>query len=469
MPTSPRFRVLVSDKLGQDGLDVLAAANDVALDVQTGLSEDELCDIIGQYDGLIIRSGTQVTAKVLAAADQLTVIGRAGVGVDNISIDDATRKGVIVMNTPDANTTATAEHALALLLSSARNVVASHHSLAAGRWERSGFTGTELKGKVLGIVGFGRVGQAVAERAQGFGMTIVAYDPFVSERVARAAKVELVELEELLSSAVFVSLHTSLNDETRHLINAERLAIMKPTATVVNAARGGLVDAKAVADALDDDRLRAIAIDVFEEEPPPSDHPLLNHPKVIHTPHLGASTTEAQRSVAIQVADQVLDALRGDRIANCVNLAFAPGLDFARANTFIVLASKIGRLQTAMAEGPIDRVELELYADDAEDLMRPVAAGLLKGLLDSAMPATVNFINAPLIARDRGLKISRSVGLGKADYLNQITCRVHWSGEQPGERTVSAAVFGDDRGRDRPDLRLPVGGRARWHGAAAPQ
>ncbi|MDH3300546.1 MAG: phosphoglycerate dehydrogenase [Acidimicrobiia bacterium] len=439
-----KFRVLVSDKLGQDGLTVLEQAEDITVDVNTGLSEDELCDIIGDYDALIVRSGTQVTAKVMDRGARLKVVGRAGVGIDNVAVDEATRHGILVMNTPEANTTATAEHAMALLMATARNVVAAHNSLAAGRWERSSFTGTELGGKTLGVVGFGRVGRAVAVRAQAFGMSILAYDPFVSERVAKTARVELVDLEELLSASDFVTLHTSLTDETRNLINRERLALMKPTATIINAARGGLVDPGAVAEALDADRLRAIALDVFATEPPEADHPLVNHPKVVHTPHLGASTTEAQRSVAIEIAEQVIDALRGTRITNCVNLAFAPGLDFERVNAFITLASKMGRLQAAMADHPIESVELELYTDDAEDLMRPVAAGLLKGLLESVMPGTVNFINAPLLARDRGLKISRSVGLGNPDHLNQITCRVRWNG---GLRTVAGAIFGDDRGR----------------------
>ncbi len=438
------FRVLVSDKLGQDGLAVLDGADDIDLDVNTGLSEDELCEIIGDYDALIIRSGTQVTAKVMEHAGRLKVVGRAGVGIDNVAVDQATRRGILVMNTPEANTTATAEHAMALLMATARNVVAAHNSLAEGRWERSAFTGTELSGKTLGVIGFGRVGRAVASRAQAFGMSILAYDPFVSERVAKSARVELVDLEELLSASDFVTLHTSLTDDTRNLINAERLALMKPTATIINAARGGLVDPEAVAEALDADRLHAVALDVFATEPPEADHPLVNHPKVVHTPHLGASTTEAQQSVAIEIAEQVIDALRGTRIANCVNLAFAPGLDFERVNAFITLASKMGRLQAAMCDHPIQSVELELYTDDAEDLMRPVAAGLLKGMLESVMPGTVNFINAPMLARDRGLKISRSVGLGTADHLNQITCRIHWDG---GLRTVSGAIFGDDRGR----------------------
>ncbi|MGI9598869.1 MAG: phosphoglycerate dehydrogenase [Acidimicrobiales bacterium] len=438
------FKVLISDKLGDDGVAVFEAADDVSVDVRTGLSEEELVDAIADYDALVVRSGTQVTAPVLEAGSRLKVVGRAGVGTDNVDVDEATRRGVIVMNTPDANTIATAEHTFALLMAAARNIVPAHNSMAGGQWERSAFTGTELKGKTLGVVGFGRVGRAVAARAQAFEMSLLAYDPFVSEQVGRDSKVELVELDDLLAASDFVTLHTALSDETRDLINRDRLATMKEGAVLINAARGGLVNAEAVAEALDSGRLRVAAIDVYATEPPPAGHPLVGHPKVIHTPHLGASTTEAQRSVAIEIASQVLLALRGDRIANSVNLPFAPGLDFARANPFISLAAKIGRLQCAMSDSSIEQVELELYADDAEDLMRPVAAGLLKGILDSSMPDSVNYVNAPVLARDNGLKISRSVGLGEADYRNQITCRVSWG---DGERTVSGVVFSDDHPR----------------------
>ena len=251
-------------------------------------------------------------------------------------------------------------------------------------------------------------------------------------------------MEDLLAVADYITLHTALSDETKSLINDERLALTKPGAALVNAARGGLVDGDAVARSLDAGHLRSAAIDVYDVEPPAPDHPLVGHDKVIHTPHLGASTAEAQRSVAIEIADQVLAALRGEHIRNGVNLAFAPGLDYARVNHFISVASKIGRLQAAMAEETIEQVELELYADDAEDMMRPVAAGLLKGILDSSMKDSVNFVNAPVLARENGLKISRSVGLGEADYRNQVTCRVTWPS---GERTVSGVVFSDDRPR----------------------
>lgn len=438
------FRVLVSDKLGDDGLALLAEADDVEVDIKTGLSHDELCEIIGQYDALIIRSGTQVTAEVLRASNRLRVVGRAGVGTDNVDVGEATRRGVIVMNTPDANTIATAEHAFALLLASARNVAQAHRSMTEGAWARSSFTGVEVNNKTLGVIGFGRVGRAVACRAQAFGMKVLAYDPFVTEKAARDFKVELADLDDVLSASDFITLHTSLSDETRNLINVERLALMKPTATIINAARGGLVDAAAVADALDNDRLRGIAIDVYDVEPPEADHPLVGHPKAVHTPHLGASTAEAQRGVAIEVVAQVLDALRGVQVTNSVNLAFPPGLDFARANTFITLAANMGRLQAAMADDKITSVEVEVYSDDAEDLMRPVAAGLLQGLLGFSVAEGVNFINAPVMAQEKGLKVSRSVGLGRPDYTNQITCKVTWD---DGERIMSGAVVDDSSGR----------------------
>jgi D-3-phosphoglycerate dehydrogenase len=442
---SSMFNVLISDKLGADGVAVLEAADDVSVDVRTGLSEQELIEVIGGYDALVIRSGTQVTADVLAAASSLKVVGRAGVGTDNVDVDEATRRGVIVMNTPDANTIATAEHAFALMMAAARNVVPAHNSVADGKWERSSFTGTELKGKTLGVVGFGRIGRTITTRAQAFGMTVLAYDPFVSERVGRDARVELVELDELLANADFVTLHTALSDDTRNLINAETLATMKPGAVLINAARGGLVDLDAVVASLDADHLGKAAVDVYAAEPPDAAHPAIGHPKVIHTPHLGASTAEAQAGVATEIAKQVLLALREIEIVNSVNMAFPPGLDFARVNQFIDLAAKVGKLQSVMADDQIEQVELELYADDAEDLMRPVAAGLLKGILSTAMGDSVNFVNAPILAGERGLKISRSVGLGEADYRNQITCRVTWANGEG--RTISGVVFSGDRPR----------------------
>lgn len=431
------FNILVSDKLGQAGLDILESAKDAEVTVSTGLSEDELINVIGDYEALIIRSGTQVTPKVLEAAKKLRVVGRAGVGVDNVDIEAATLNGVIVMNTPSANTIATAELALTLMLSAARNVVQADASLRAGEWRRSDFAGTELRGKTVGIVGFGRIGREVASRCQAFDMKVHVYDPYVSEAVARELNVELMDLDEVLAASDYVTLHSVLNDETRQMINAETLATMKQGATLINVARGGLLDEAAVAASLDAGHLGLAAIDVFSSEPPEDSNPLKAHPRVIHTPHLGASTAEAQRDVAIDVATQVLDALRGDRVTNSVNLGFSPTMSFDAVSPFIELAEKIGMLQVAMADGKITSVEIEVNHESADELMKPVAAGLMKGLLDAGHEGRVNYINAPVIGSDKGIKINRSVERLET-RSDTATCRVKWDG---GERVVSGKVY----------------------------
>ncbi|NNC78971.1 MAG: phosphoglycerate dehydrogenase [Acidimicrobiales bacterium] len=445
------FRILVSDKLGADGLDLLEHAPDVDFDVRTGLSEDELIEAIGEYDGLIIRSGTTVTESVLAAGERLKVVGRAGVGIDNVDVRAATKLGVVVLNTPSANTIATAEHTMALLLASARNVALSHTAMADGRWERADYVGTELHGKTLGVLGFGRVGRMVSERAHAFGMHIVAYDPFVPESVARETGAELLELDDVLATSDFVTLHMTLTNETQHLINKSSLAKMKPGAILVNAARGGLVDEAAVAEALDANQLRAFGTDVYSSEPPDSSNPLVGHAAVTHTPHLGASTEEAQRDVAVQVAEQVLAALRGDPISGSVNVAKSGGDESDLVAPFVELAEKIGRLQMAMATGSIASIEVEVQSSSADELIRPVAAGILKGLLDSVVAGRVNYVNAPVLAEERGIKISRSVGVGESDYQNMLSCRVRWASgdvaEANEERVVSGAVFGHTQAR----------------------
>ncbi len=431
------YKILVSDKLGQAGLDLLEAAADVEVSVQTGLSHEELVDVIGDFHALIIRSGTTVTEEVLEAGKQLRVVGRAGVGVDNVDIDAATREGVIVMNTPSANTIATAELTMALMMAAARNVVQADASLRTGEWARSSFAGTELRGKTLGVVGFGRIGRAVAKRAQAFDMKICVFDPYVSESVARDLDVELMELDEVLAASDYLTLHAALSEETKQLINSERLALMKPSAVLINVARGGLLDEVAVASALDSDSLRLAAIDVFSSEPPEDSNPLLGHAKVIHTPHLGASTAEAQRDVAIDVVNQTLDALHGDKITDCVNLGFSSSMSFDSVAPFIELAEKMGQLQLAMADGPITSVEVEVNAEAADELMKPVAAGVLKGLLDASYDGRVNYVNAPMIGADAGLEVSRAEGIAEPRN-NTASCRVTWDG---GERVISGKIY----------------------------
>ena len=431
------FQILVSDALGQAGVDKLAAAEDAAHTLKTGLSQAELLAAIGGCDALIVRSSTRVDADLLTAGQRLKVVGRAGIGVDNIDLATATARGIIVTNTPMANNVATAEHAFGLLLASARHIAHAHRSVAERRWERSAFTGRQLYRKTLGLIGFGRIARLVAIRAQAFGMEVLAYDPYVSEEVGQECSVALVEIDELCAAADFISLHSVLSAETEKIINAELLATCKPGVTIVNAARGKLIDAQALADALDSGVVRAAALDVYNREPPTVDHPLIGHPRVVHTPHLGASTEEAQRDVAVQIVEQVLDALRGRDFRNSVNMPFAAGPEFAAVLPYMVLAEKLGALQFHMAPAPIRKVEIELKGEGMDGLAPPVAAGCLKGLMTNFLSDTVNYINAPVLAREHGITVSQSKGLVDTEYAKLVSCRVHWDG---GNRVISGTL-----------------------------
>lgn len=437
------YKILVSDKLGQVGLDRLKAAEDVQVDVKLGLPKDELLQIVSEYDALIVRSETKVDADVLAAATKLKVVGRAGMGVDNIDVKAATRRGVIVMNTPGANSIATAEQTMALMLAVSRHTAVAHTSLKAGEWNRSQYVGTELYGKTLGVIGFGRIGRLVAKRAQSFGMEILAFDPFVSESVARDLGVTLVDLDDLYAQSDYITLHTAMTPETAKMINGDAIAQMKKGVTIVNVARGKLIDEAALAEALKSGQVKAAAIDVFSAEPPPADHPLLGLPNVLHTPHLGASSEESQRAVATEIADQILNALRGSDYRNSVNLAFEEGIDFAAARPYMLLAEKLGTIQAALAPSPLQKVELEVRGE-VDRLVRPIAAALLKGLISYQSDEAVNLINAPLLAEDRGLSITQGRGFAITDYNNLISCKVSWDG---GERTLSGVLFGGSEPR----------------------
>ncbi len=313
------FRILVSDKLGAAGLELLDQASDVSYEMKTGLSKEELLAIMPEYDGLIIRSGTQADADVLNAGKNLKVVGRAGIGVDNIDIPAATAHNIIVMNTPGSNSVATAEQTMALMLAVSRHTVPAHNSLAARGWNRAQYAGVELYGKVLGVVGFGRIGRLVAERAKAFGMTVVAHDPYVKTEDAAQLGVSLLDLDALYAQADYLTLHTAVTPETTQMINRQSLEKMKKGIILINVARGKLIDEAALAEALQDGRVKAAALDVFTAEPPADDNPLLDLPNVLHTPHLGASTIEAQRNVATQIVSQVLDFLRGVETRNAVN------------------------------------------------------------------------------------------------------------------------------------------------------
>lgn len=437
------FRILVSDKLGDIGLQRLEEAADASYDLKTNLSKEELLEVIPDYDALIVRSSTKVDADVLAAGTNLKVVGRAGIGVDNIDIRAATMRGIIVMNTPQANAIATAELAMGLILALSRNIAPAHASLLAGEWRRSEFTGHQIYRKSLGIVGFGRIGRLVAKRAQGFGMEVLAFDPFVSEEVAHELGVTLVDMEDLVPQADFISLHTVLTPDTEKMIDAKLISQMKDGVKIINCARGKLLDEVALAEALQSGKVAAAAVDVYSAEPP-QDNPLIGLPNVLHTPHLGASTKEAQRDVATQIVDQLLDALRGIDFRNTINMPFAAGPDFATTQPYMDLAEKLGVLQASLANGPVRRVEVEVRGEMVDRLVRPVAAALLKGLLEYSLADQVNYINAPVLAEENGITISQTTGITLVDYPNHISCRVFWEG---GQRLIAGVLFGGKRPR----------------------
>jgi D-3-phosphoglycerate dehydrogenase len=438
------YHILITDTLSPQALELLDAAEDASYDVVQRPSPEQLHEIMPDYDALIIRSSTRVDADLLAAAPRLQVVGRAGMGLDNVDIDAASLKGVIVMNTPGANATATAEHTLALLLALVRHVPQADTSLRAGEWARSRFVGTELYGKTLGVVGLGRIGARVAQRGQVFGMSVVAFDPYISDEVARELKVTLADLDELLAQADFITLHAALTPETRGLVNAERIARMKPGVRIVNCARGALIDQAALVDALQSGHVAGAALDVFEDEPLPADSPLRGLPNVVLTPHLAASTAEALRDVGTQIVHQVLAALRGEDFRNAVNMPVADAAVIRELRPFLLLAEKLGSLQMQLSQGRIKRVEVEFQGDVVAEHAKPLTIALLKGLLDPISDTPVNYISAPLWATQRGISVSETRGLLTSQYANLISCRVFWD---DGKRLVAGSLLGREAPR----------------------
>jgi D-3-phosphoglycerate dehydrogenase len=437
------FRVLVSDPLAEEGLEILKKACDV--DVKTELKEDELCRIIGDYDALLVRSGTEVTAKVIDAGTRLRFIGRAGAGVDNIDTDAATRKGIIVANAPEGNTLAATEHTMAMMLSLARNIPQATASLKKKEWKRSKFMGVELNDKVLGIVGFGRIGRELAKRANALDMRCIAYDPFISKERAAQLGVEMMSVEELFRIADVITVHTPLIKETKHLVNAKSISTMKDGVRIINCARGGIIDEKALYDAIRCGKVAGAALDVFETEPP-FESPLLMLDQVIVTPHLGASTVEAQQNVAISVARQCIEVLNGGTAKYVVNAPMVPPEQAEVLEPYAQLAEKMGRFAIQIAAGRLSSVEciyggeLSAYAGS----MKFVTRLALKGLLDPILQQPVNIVNAEFIARERGITVSETVTQESHGFKNLITIRIK---TDKTEETVSGTVFFKGRSR----------------------
>jgi len=436
-------RVLVSDPLAEEGLEILKKVFDV--DVKTDLKEDELCTIIGDYDALLVRSGTEVTAKVIEAAKRLKFIGRAGAGVDNIDTDAATRRGIIVANAPEGNTLAATEHTMAMMLSLARNIPQATASLKKKEWKRSRFMGVELNDKTLGIVGFGRIGRELAKRANALDMHCVAYDPFISKERAAQLGVEVMTLENLFKVADVITVHTPLIKETKHIVNAKSIATMKDGVRIINCARGGIIDEKALYDAIKSGKVAGAALDVFEAEPP-FESPLLTLDQVIVTPHLGASTVEAQQNVAISVAKQCIAVLQGGSAKYVVNAPMVPQEHAEVLEPFAQLAEKMGRFAIQLVQGRLASVEciyggeLSAYAGS----MKFVTRLALKGLLDPILQQPVNIVNAEFIAKERGISVSETVTQESHGFKNLITIRIK---TDTTEETVSGTVFFKGRSR----------------------
>jgi D-3-phosphoglycerate dehydrogenase len=429
----------LTDPLGPEGLARLREQPDLEIDARPGLSPTALAAAVRDVDALIIRSATRVTADVLAAAERLRVIGRAGIGVDNVDVDAATKKGIVVMNTPGGSNVTTAEHAIALLLALARNVPQAAAAVRAGRWERERWIGTEVCNKVLGILGLGNVGTIVAERALGLRMTVIAYDPFVTTEAAARLRVELVPLDELWARSDFLTIHTPLTAETRGLVGRDVLARMKRGVRIVNCARGGIVDEEALAAAIGAGQVAGAALDVLAQEPPRPDHPLLALDRVICTPHLGASTGEAQVNVAVAIAQQVADFLCRGIIQNAVNVPSLSREVLQVLAPYLRLAEKLGALQAQLnPEAPLE-VTVQASGEVPERELRSLIAAVLRGLLGQLLESSVNYVNAPTIARERGIRVIESRAPHPADYLNALVVRV-----RTASRTgvVEGAVFG---------------------------
>ncbi len=438
-----KARVLVSDPLAEEGLEILKKAVDV--DVKTDLKEDELLRIIGDYDALLVRSSTEVTAKVIEAGKRLKFIGRAGVGVDNIDMDAATRKGIIVANAPEGNTLAATEHTMAMMLSLARNIPQATASLKKKEWKRSKFMGVELNEKVLGIVGFGRIGRELAKRAIAMDMKCVAYDPFISKERAAQLGVEMMSVEDLFRVADVITVHTPLIAETKHLVNAKSIATMKDGVRIINCARGGIIDEKALYDAVRSGKVAGAALDVFETEPP-GESPLLTLDQVIVTPHLGASTVEAQVNVAVSVAKQCIEVLNGGSAKYVVNAPMVPPELAEVLEPYAQLAEKMGRFVIQIASGRLSSVEL-IYGGELSAYagsMKYITRLALKGILDPVLQQPVNLVNADFIAKERGISVSETVTQESSGFKNLITIRIK---TDKGEETVSGTVFFKGRSR----------------------
>ncbi|MBB3109245.1 D-3-phosphoglycerate dehydrogenase [Paenibacillus phyllosphaerae] len=433
------FKVLVSDPISDLGIQQLVEATDVAVDKKPGLSEDELVAIIGEYDALLVRSQTRVTKRVMEAGKQLKVVGRAGVGVDNIDLKAATELGIIVINAPDGNTITTCEHTFAMMMAVARHIPQAYLKTVGGEWDRKSFVGVELRTKVLGVLGMGRIGSEVAKRAKAFGMEIMGYDPFMTEERAEQLGIRLSTVDEIVRNADFMTVHTPLTPETRHMIGSAQFEVMKKGMRIVNCARGGIIDEKALIEAIDQGIVAGAAFDVFEIEPPAADHPFLSHPKVIVTPHLGASTVEAQENVAIDVSVQVLNILRDKPFVNAVNMPPIPASLLKVLQPYFGLGEKLGSFVAQLTEGAVAEIVVSYSGELADVDTQPLTRYIVRGVLGHHLGIEqVNVVNSMHLAKERNVNIVVNKSTASRDFTNLVTVTLRSKNE---ERTVAGTML----------------------------
>jgi len=437
-------KVLVSDTIAPEGIEIFKEAPGIEVDVMTNLTPDELRGVIGEYDGLAIRSATKVTKEIVDAAKNLKVIGRAGIGIDNVDVAAASKRGVVVMNTPGGNTITTAEHTIAMMFALARRIPQATSSMKQGQWEKNKFMGSEVYNKTVGIIGLGRVGSVVAERAKGLMMNVIVHDPFIAPEAAAKMGITLVSLDEILKKSHFISVHTPLTKDTKGMLNAKTFARVRDGVFIINCARGGIVNEKDLVDAIKSGKVAGAALDVFEEEPT-KNLELLSLPNVICTPHLGASTDEAQRNVAIAIAEQIVDFLNKGEIRNAVNFPSVSAEVLVSIQPYLTLAEKLGSFEAQIVKGGIEQVDVEFSGEILNYNVAPITIAFLKGLLTPILNANINFINAPVIAKERKIRVVESKSSEMKDYTSMISVTIKTTEEK---RSAAGAIFG------RQDLRI---------------
>lgn len=430
-------KVLICDPISDQGIEILKKDPTLEVDVKLKLTEEEICAIAADYDAMVVRSETKISKKIMDSAPKLCVVGRAGVGIDNIDVTEATKKGVIVINTPDGNTISACEHTMALMLSMVRNIPQADQSLRQHQWDRKKYTGIELRGKKVGILGFGKIGSEVAIRCRAFGMDVLVYDPYVTAERAQRYNVTLCDKETIYRDADIITVHMPLNDDTRNMISQKEFAMMKPTARVINVARGGIINEEDLYKAVKEGVIAGAAVDVFTKEPM-TDSPLFELPQIVVTPHLGASTEEAQVNVALDVVEEISRVLHDLPVHNAVNIPFVDPEIMEQVRPFMQLAEKLGKMAAYLADGPIDDVRIRYMGDMGCMELRPLTSTFLKAMLRPMMEDAVNYVNAPVVARERGIKVDTSQTDEMEDYANKITAVVSGKG---WSHVISGTVF----------------------------